>query len=260
MVSIVIRNKNESKSLAITLSILTKVYADDFEEIIVVDNNSTDNSVEIAKKYNCKIIMIDNFTYGRAINYGIEQAVSKYILLLSSHSVPIGGSFFKNTLLELKKSDKIAGVRFINSIENYQRAIESDFKVVDYTNYGLLAACCIINKEVWRNNKFDEELIAVEDKEWTMRVSAQGYEILDLNETFFYFINRDMKGFLKKYKIETISSYKLTNKKPFGLTKIVGSFCYRILVKNTQKYFNLIGEEIDVLKTNLEIRNKLKRK
>lgn len=259
MVSIVIRNKNEAKALAVTLSILTKVYADDFAEIIVVDNNSADNSVEVALNYNCKIVTIDDFSYGRAINYGLEHAVSKYVLLLSSHAVPVGRHFFKSALQELGKSDKIAGIRFINSIENYQRAVENDFKITDLTKFGLLAACCIINKEVWQNNKFDEELIAVEDKEWSVRVEKQGYEILDLNETFFYFINRNRKSSLKKYKIETIASFKIANKKPTGLLKIVGSFFYNIIVKNTKKYFNSIGDEVDVLKTNLEIRNKLKK-
>ncbi|WP_337967347.1 glycosyltransferase [uncultured Flavobacterium sp.] len=259
MISIVIRNKNEGKALESTLSILTKLYSEDFEEIILVDNNSTDNSLEIAKKYNCKIINIDNFSYGRAINLGIEASVSKYVLLLSSHSIPIGKSFFKNTLEELHKNDNIAGVRYINSIENYNRAIENNFKIKNPLKEGLLAACCIINKEVWKDNKFDEDLIAIEDKEWNDRVMKKGFEVLDLNETFIYFISRDQKASLKKYKIETIASQKMANQKPLKLTRIIGSFFYRIMVRNTQKYFKSVRYEFEVLKTNLEIREKLKK-
>jgi glycosyltransferase involved in cell wall biosynthesis len=260
MVSIVIRNRNEAKALEETLFILAKLYSDDFNEIIVVDNNSTDNSVQIAKNYNCKIITIMNFSYGRAINYGMEAAISKYVLLLSSHSIPIGKSFFKNTLDELSKMDNVAGVRYINSIDNYKRAIENNFKIKKPLSEGILAACCIINKEVWKENKFDEELIAVEDKEWTDRVMKKGFVVLDLNETFFYFINRDKKASLKKHKIETIASSKLTNKKPLKLVKIIVSFFYRIIIKNTQKYFISIGDEFEALKANLEIREKIKDK
>jgi len=259
MISIVIRNKNEGKALESTLSILTKLYSEDFEEIILVDNNSTDNSIEIAKKYNCKIINIDNFSYGRAINLGIEASVSKYVLLLSSHSIPIGKNFFKNTLEELYKNDNIAGVRYINSIENYNRAIENNFKIKNALKEGLLAACCIINKEVWKDNKFDEDLIAIEDKEWNDRVMKKGFEVLDLNETFIYFISRDQKASLKKYKIETIASQRMANQRPLKLTRIFGSFFYRIMVRNTQKYFKSVGYEFEVLKTNLEIREKLKK-
>lgn len=258
MVSIVIRNKNEAKALENTLSILTKLYSNDFKEIIIVDNNSSDGSIDVAKKFNCEIVNITDFSYGRAINYGIEKADSKYILLLSSHSIPIGNSFFKNSLQELNKSDNIAGVRYINSIDNYNRAIQNGFKVTDSLRYGLLATCCMVNKEVWKENKFNEDLLAVEDKEWTNRVMKKGFDILDLNETFFYFIKRDKKASLKKYKIETIASFQLTNKRCSSLTRIVISFLKNIIILNTKKYFISISDAIESLKTNLEIRKKLK--
>ena len=93
MISIVIRNKNEGVALESTLNILRKLYIEDIDEIIVVDNNSTDKSIEIAKKFKCKIIMIENFTYGKAINLGIENTKNDLVLLLSSHAIPIGNSF-----------------------------------------------------------------------------------------------------------------------------------------------------------------------
>jgi len=101
MISIVIRNKNEAKALENTLPILIKQYSDYFDEIILVDNNSIDNSIEIAKKYNCKVIVINDFTYGKALNLGIEKASNEHILLLSAHVLPIGASFFKSALNEL---------------------------------------------------------------------------------------------------------------------------------------------------------------
>ncbi len=48
MISVVIRNKNQSKALAFLLKNLTERYIDDIDEIIVIDNLSTDNSKEIA--------------------------------------------------------------------------------------------------------------------------------------------------------------------------------------------------------------------
>jgi rhamnosyltransferase len=105
-ISIVIRNKNEAVALENTLSILTKVYSNDFKEIIVVDNLSSDESIEIANKYNCKIITIDDFTYGRAINFGINASISNYVLLLSSHAIPVGTAFFENTLIALNNGSK----------------------------------------------------------------------------------------------------------------------------------------------------------
>lgn len=148
MISVVIRNKNESSALENVLSILTKLYSEDINEIIIVDNNSVDDSILVSNKYNCKVITIDKFTYGSATNLGISSANSKYVLLLSAHAIPVGKSFFKNTIQELQKSNTIAGVRFINSIENYNRAILNDFKVKDPLKFGLMTGCAIVNKEV----------------------------------------------------------------------------------------------------------------
>ena len=74
MISVVIRNKNEEQSLEDILNFLCKVYIDDIDEIIIVYNNSTDQSIVVAKIFKCKIVTIENFTYGKAINLGIENA------------------------------------------------------------------------------------------------------------------------------------------------------------------------------------------
>ena len=163
MISIVIRNKNEAIYLERVLCILASQYSNDIDDIIVVDNNSTDNSLQVAKKYKCKILTIDKFTYGKAINMGILEAKNNYVMLLSAHAVPIGKSFFKNSIRFIKDKKDFAGLRFINSIENYERAIINNFKVHEPLKYGLMAACCIVSKEVWKNFSFNEELVFSED-------------------------------------------------------------------------------------------------
>ena len=259
MVSVVIRNKNEGIALENVLTILTKIYVNDIDEIIIVDNNSDDNSISIAKMFNCKIVLIDDFSYGRATNLGIMTANSKYILLLSSHAVPIGSSFFKNSIQALQNSNKIAGIRYINSIENYNRAISNDFKVNEPLKFGLMTGCAIVNKEVWLETKFDENLVFSEDKEWSDRVMKKGYEILDLNETFFYFIKRDQKSSLSRYKYETISDYLFNKKKYFTTVVILFSFIKKILFVNTIQYFKIILYDFKILKVKLEIQKYLKK-
>ena len=79
-VSIVIRTKNEEELIEVVLkSIKTQTYTD--YEIILVDSGSTDLTVEIAKKYGCKILNIkpEEFTFGYAINYGFENSKGDYL-------------------------------------------------------------------------------------------------------------------------------------------------------------------------------------
>lgn len=258
IISVVIRNKNEAKALENVLSILKRLYFSEINEIVMVDNNSTDNSVEIAKKYNCKVITIDNFSYGRAINIGIQASISKYVLLLSSHAIPVGANFFKNTLVALKSANNIAGVRYINSIENYKRAIQNDFEVTEPLKYGLMAGCCIVNKEIWEQYKFNENLVFSEDKEWSDRVVKNGFKILDINETFFYFIKRDQKSILNRYKNETIAEYQLNKKEFPSPIRFITSFFKKILITNNMRYFKTLVNDFSILKIKFKIHEKLK--
>lgn len=256
-VSIVIRNKNEAAYLETTLRILTNIYSKDIQEIIIIDNESTDNSKEIAENYNCKIYNIIDFTYGRAINMGIEKAVSNYVLLLSSHAVPVGNSFFQNTLSLVTVNSSIAGVRYINSISNYKRALENNFRIKEPLRYGLMAGCCLINKAVWEEIKFNEELTFSEDKEWSSRVMEAGFEIADLNESFFYFINRSKSSLINRYRNETLEEYRLHRKSFPSSLHITGSFVKAAFFKNLLSFLDKIGFEYQLLKAKLYIRKKL---
>ena len=57
LVSVLIRNRNEAQYLKYTLHLLSIQKYNHFE-IIFIDNESDDNSIEIAKKYNCKILIL----------------------------------------------------------------------------------------------------------------------------------------------------------------------------------------------------------
>ena len=81
-VSIIIPTLNEEESLNILLNELTK-YKEDLEEIIVVDANSDDNTLEVAKNFNCKIIIQEKkLGYGDAIIKGINASKCNYSLVL----------------------------------------------------------------------------------------------------------------------------------------------------------------------------------
>lgn len=51
---------------------------------ILIDNNSKDNTLEIAQNYPCKIIKNSaNLGYAKAANIGIKHAKTKYVLLIN---------------------------------------------------------------------------------------------------------------------------------------------------------------------------------
>ncbi len=96
-------------------------------EVIVVDNHSTDGTIEMIKSYfpKVKIIINDkNYGFGFANNQGIRISKSKYILFLNSDTV-----VFKNTIkdsIKIIKNDtsiKVLGVKLLNRDGSIQQSI-----------------------------------------------------------------------------------------------------------------------------------------
>ena len=82
---VVIRCKNEIEWLPRVLKSL-QLQSIKPSNILLVDDNSTDGSSEYARANGCKIIDYDknDFNYSYALNLGLKQTKSKYILILSA--------------------------------------------------------------------------------------------------------------------------------------------------------------------------------
>ena len=94
--SIIIRTKNEERWIAKCLQQIHKQTFQDFE-IILVDNESTDKTVEKAKSLGItKIVNITNYLPGKSINAGVEIAKGDYIVLISAHCLPVNNKWLEN--------------------------------------------------------------------------------------------------------------------------------------------------------------------
>ena len=77
-------------------------------EIIVVDNNSQDDSVKMLKNLKLKLIVNkDNVGFAKANNQGIKIAKGKYLLLLNSDTKIIEKDFFEKILKFLDSHLKV---------------------------------------------------------------------------------------------------------------------------------------------------------
>lgn len=81
LVSINIPTYNSARSLDETLySIVSQTFKD--IELIIIDSNSTDATLAIAKEYNAKILQADSLALARKV--GVEESNGKYIFLVDS--------------------------------------------------------------------------------------------------------------------------------------------------------------------------------
>ena len=81
MISIIIRTKNEERWIGSCLEAVFSQTRKDFE-VILVDNVSTDKTVDKAANYGVKVVTIEKFTPGAAINRGIEREGAFYLFSL----------------------------------------------------------------------------------------------------------------------------------------------------------------------------------
>ncbi len=108
--SIIIPAFNEAAYLGSTLAAVKTAqgsFAHRTGEIIVVDNNSTDNTAEVAKSSGATVVFEPVNQISRARNHGAETAKGKYLIFLDADTI-LPEKLLAKTL-ELLDSGKIAG-------------------------------------------------------------------------------------------------------------------------------------------------------
>ena len=106
-------------------------------EILVVDNESQDNSKELITKTFPKVKWIQNSYnagFGRANNLGFAHSVGKYVLLLNSDMLLLEEYDLKDCIEKLE-NDKQAGVlgcKLLNEDGTYQKSTYYDVGTVRY--------------------------------------------------------------------------------------------------------------------------------
>ena len=80
--SAIIKTKNNENKLCETLESIK-----DFDEIIVIDEHSSDDTVEIAKEYKSKIIYADKNNLSLALNQALEEAKNEWIMVIEENEI-----------------------------------------------------------------------------------------------------------------------------------------------------------------------------
>ncbi|MFN3528141.1 MAG: glycosyltransferase, partial [Candidatus Altarchaeaceae archaeon] len=204
-ISIVIRTKNEGKSLPLTLEKIYNQKIDKTFEIIIVDSGSTDNTLEIAKRYNCRILKIPphKFTYPYALDFGTEHAKGELVVYLSAHCQPVN-DYWLYHLTKHFSDPKVAGVygreipiKGLNPVYEYFQLYElfpSDKQLISPPILFSNPNSCV-RKDIWRKHKFNKEvfsryrgkiLLTGEDQLWAKEVKQDGYKIIYEPEAIVY--------------------------------------------------------------------------
>ena len=89
-ITIIIPTQNEQKFIGKILTLIEKRAEKNVHEIIIVDKNSTDNTLDIARAYTTKIIKLSskNINLAKQLNIAAEKAKGDILYFLHADTIP----------------------------------------------------------------------------------------------------------------------------------------------------------------------------
>lgn len=110
--TVVIPNYNGIKYIEDCLNSLYALQEQALFEVLVVDNGSTDGSVEIIREKYPRVLLIplsENTGFCHAVNIGIKASAAPYVILLNNDTVVLPG-FVKALITAIKRNEKAFAV------------------------------------------------------------------------------------------------------------------------------------------------------
>ncbi|MEM2950633.1 MAG: glycosyltransferase [Nitrososphaeria archaeon] len=239
LVSIIIPTYNSEKFLEKCLiSIKRQKY--DKIEIIIVDDGSTDSTINIAKKYGCNVINNPKRGRAEAKNEGIKHSKGEYLLFIDS-DMELTPSIINECIGIAEKVPNIGGIiisehsvgkSFWVKVRNFEKSFYTGL-VVESARF----FCAKLVKEV---GGFEEGLVFFEESTLPYKIQKKGLKIFlrTKNQILHHEENFELKTWLRKkfYYGKTMSIYK--RKCPeFSIMQTSLGFRSSLFLKNWKKLF-----------------------
>jgi rhamnosyltransferase len=218
-ISIIIRTLNEEKYLqelidGINLQKTTKY----FHEIIIVDSGSNDSTLNIAKYNNIKVVHIkkEEFSFGRSLNIGCDNAEGGIFVFISGHCVPGNDVWLKNIVSPIEKGyDYVYGKQIgrdttqFSETQVFFRQYPSE-SLIPQEGFFCNNANSAISKKIWEKYKFDESITGCEDMELAKRYVSDGGKVAYVANAFVYHIhNESWAAIRNRYEREALALQKI---------------------------------------------------
>ncbi|MBC8413049.1 MAG: glycosyltransferase family 2 protein [Nitrospira sp.] len=212
-ISIIIPNHNKGDTLALCLE---AAFASEYSryEVIVVDDRSTDNSINIIEKYPCKLICLDKKS-GASVARNAGARVSKGDLLFFTDADCL---LQKDTLFEVNRAMQAAGSETIIGGTYTSIPFDNDFfssfqsvwihysetKHPDNPDYIASHAMAITTSTFRRGSGFPEDFMPIiEDVEYSHRLKREGCRLImesriQVRHIFNFSLARSLKNAYRK--------------------------------------------------------------
>lgn len=183
VVSFIIPAFNEADMIVDTLAQLHKFAPKESYEVIIVDNGSKDNTVELAQSYNDTVVSCPTGTIAAVRNSGVSAASGSILVFLDA-DVKLTQQWQDNIASAIKDINAnplvITGSRCSppennNSLNHHWFNLLVESNSVTYINSGHLITSRVLFDKI---SGFDEKLRTAEDHDFCMRAKQLGALII----------------------------------------------------------------------------------
>lgn len=213
-VSLVIRCRNESRHIGRLLSGVAHQTVKGIETI-VVDSGSTDNTLEVARKFPVRIVTINpkDFSFGHALNRGCTAASGDYIVFASAHTYPVYDTWVERLIAQFADPEialaygRQRGNETTRFSEHQIFAKWFPAESIARQNHPFCNnANAAIRRDIWAKMPYDERLTGLEDLDWAKRAMAAGRHISYVSEAPVVHVHEETHSYIaNRYRREAIA-------------------------------------------------------
>lgn len=183
LVSVIIPTKNSARTLERCLeSVKSQSYGN--IELIVVDNNSTDDTKESAKKYTEKVFNKGPERSAQR-NFGVEKSNGEYVVIIDS-DMELSKKVIESCVEKIKSAENIVGI--IIPEESIGEGFWSQCKRLErsfYVDVEWMEAARFFRKDYYQKiGGYDENMVSGEDWDLSQRIETLGK--IDRIDDFIY--------------------------------------------------------------------------
>jgi threonine dehydrogenase-like Zn-dependent dehydrogenase/GT2 family glycosyltransferase len=145
-------------------------------EVVLVDSGSYDGTRRIARERGARVVRIPSrdFTFGYALNIGIQEVGAPIVAIVSAHTEPVGTEWLSELAVpfEDERTAMVYGRQVgvetskLSEYRDFLRTFGPRPEVLAPPKVFANNANSAVRRDLWEEHPFDEALPGLEDAEW----------------------------------------------------------------------------------------------